>query len=216
MKDFSLYVILDKQACAEPDLVKATEQIIAGGADFIQFRDKVSDDKTIFSSAGRIRKITKEHNIPLIINDRIDLTLALDADGVHLGQDDLPLNIARKFLGKDKIIGCSTHSLIQALQAQEEGADYIGVGPIFSTPTKPDYKPVGLDLIRAVKDKIKIPFAAIGGIDQNNIRELLSVGAKIIAVVRAAVGQKDIRKAVSNLKKLITEYRKHYDFIRVG
>lgn len=216
MQDFSLYVILDRLTCAEPDLAAAAEQIIAGGADFIQLRDKVSDDKTLFSTALKIQKITKKHNLPLIINDRIDLALALDADGVHLGQDDLPLNIARKFLGKDKIIGCSTRNLPQALQAQEAGADYIGVGPIFSTPTKPDYKAVGLDLIKTVKDKIIIPFVAIGGIDHNNIKEVISAGARIIAVVRAAVGEKDMVKAVSNLKKLITECRKQDDLIRVG
>lgn len=216
MKDFSLYVILDRQACLESDLVKAAEQLIAGGADIIQLRDKTSDDKTFFSLGQKIQKVTQKYGIPLIINDRLDLTLAINADGVHLGQDDLPIAVARELLGKNKIIGCSTHSLEQALRAQEEGADYIGVGPIFSTPTKPNYKAVGLDLIRQINGKVKIPFVAIGGIDNTNISEILSSGAKIIAVVRSAVAQKDITAAVKNLKNIILGYKRKYDLIRIS
>jgi thiamine-phosphate pyrophosphorylase len=124
--------------------------------------------------------------------------------------------MARKLLGKNKIIGCSTHSLEQALQAQAEGADYIGVGPIFSTPTKPDYKAVGLDLIRQINGKVKIPFVAIGGIDTTNISAVLSAGAKIIAVVRASVGQKDIVGATRNLKNTILKYKEQYDLIGIS
>ncbi len=216
MNDFSFYVILDKKTSLEPNLAKAAEQLIEGGADIIQLRDKISDDKTFFSAAIKIREITKAHKIPFIINDRMDLALAVYADGLHLGQDDLDISIARRWLGADKIIGCSTHNLTQALEAEKEGADYIGLGPIFSTSTKPDYKPVGLDLIKEVKGKIKIPFVAIGGIDQGNIKEALSAGARNIAVVRAAVGQKDIKMAARNLKNIILGYKKDYDLIRVG
>ena len=216
MKDFSLYVVLDRQACLETDLVKAAGQLITGGADIIQLRHKISDDKTFFSLGQNIQKVTQKYGIPLIINDRLDLALALNIDGVHLGQDDLPIAVARKLLGKNKIIGCSTHSLEQALRAQEEGADYIGVGPIFSTPTKPNYQAVGLDLIRQINGKIKIPFVAIGGIDTTNISAVLSVGAKIIAVVRAAVAQKDIVTATTNLKNIILKYKEKYDLIGIS
>lgn len=216
MKDFSLYVILDKETCSEPNLTKAAEQIILGGADIVQLRDKVSDTKAFFSTALAVRKVTRKFKIPLIINDRADLAADIDAEGVHLGQDDLPLDVARTLIGKGKIIGCSTHSLEQALKAQEQGADYIAVGPIFSTPTKPDYKAVGLGLIKEVKEKVNIPLVAIGGIDANNISEVLSRGATIIAVVRAAVAQKDISAAVRNLKRILSEYKEKDDFIRVG
>jgi thiamine-phosphate pyrophosphorylase len=216
LKDFSLYVILDKETCSLPDLARAAEQIILGGADIIQLRDKVSDTKTFFSTALAVRKVTAHFKIPLIINDRADLAADIDADGVHLGQDDLPLDIARTLMGKGKIIGCSTHSLEQALKAQADGADYIAVGPIFSTPTKPDYKAVGLDLIKEVKEKIIVPLVAIGGIGGNNMPEVLSRGAKIVAVVRAAVAQKDISAAVKNLKRILSEYKEKDDLIRVG
>lgn len=217
MKDFSLYVILDKAACSESDLVKAAEDIIKGGAEVIQLRDKISDDKTLYSLGQNILKLTQKYGIPLIINNRVDLAAAINANGVHLGQNDIPIEVARKLLGKNKIIGCSTHSLVQALGAQEEGADYIGVGPIFSTPTKPDYKAVGLNLIKEVKNKINIPFVAIGGIDHKNIRDVLLAGAKAIAVVRAAVAQKEISLAVKNLKNIILEYKeRQYDHIRIS
>lgn len=216
MNDFSLYVILDKKTCLEADLAKAARQLIEGGADVIQLRDKVSDDKIFFAEAIKIRGITKAHKIPFIINDRLDLALAVCADGIHLGQDDLDITIARRLFGADKIIGRSTHNLAQALEAEKEGADYIGLGPVFSTPTKPDYQAVSLDLIKEVKGKIKIPFVAIGGIDQGNIREVLSAGARNIAVVRAVIGQKDIKTAVRNLKNIILEYKNDYDLIRVG
>lgn len=209
MIDFKLYVIIDRKICGGRDPVCVAEEAIAGGADMIQLRDKDSTAYEILEVGRAIRGLAREKKTPFIINDRVDIAVALDADGVHLGQDDLPIEAARSMMGKRKLIGISTHSLSQALDAQGRGADYIGVGPIFSTSTKPDYKAVGIDLIREVRDSIKIPFVAIGGIDGSSIGEVIAAGAGRVAVVRAVCGAKDVRGAAERLKKdLIPELSK--------
>lgn len=201
MKDFKLYVIVDKKACGQRDLVYVAKEAIAGGADVIQLRDKEAATKTLIENGRSIRALTRKTEVLFIINDRSDIAKAVDADGVHLGQDDLPIEVARSILGRGKIIGLSTHSLLQAKAAQKNGADYIGVGPIFTTPTKPEYKAVGVDLIKKVRGEIEIPFVAIGGIDESNIDEILAAGASRVAVVRAVCGAKDIRGAARYLKE---------------
>lgn len=195
LKSSRLYVITDKL-----DIIDGVRLAILGGADVIQLRDKRSNVRHLLKYAHQLRILTRRTKTLFFINDRADIALACDADGVHLGQDDLPINIARRILGKEKLIGVSTHSLKQALCAQEHGADYIGVGPIFATPTKPDYPPVGLGLLSEVKKKLKTPFVAIGGIDINNIDDVISAGAERVAVVRAVVGAKDVQKAARALK----------------
>lgn len=182
-------------------MIYVVKEAIAGGADVIQLRDKNATAKELIKVARPIRRLTRKAKVLFIINDRLKIAKAVDADGVHLGQDDSPIKVARSILGRNKIIGLSTHSLSQAKEAQKNGADYIGVGPIFATPTKPEYKAVGLDLIKKVKSAIKIPFVAIGGIDTSNIDEILSAGANRVAVVRAVCGAKNIRRAASFLKR---------------
>ena len=203
MKDFLLYVITDKNSSKGRGHLEVIKSAIDGGADVVQLRDKEATARELVQVGNEIRLLTHRKHVTFIVNDRVDIVLATDADGVHLGQDDLPLSIARKILGKDKIIGVSTHSLEEAIQAEEKGADYIAVGPIFTTPTKVDYKPVGLELIRQVKDRIKIPFVAIGGIDENNAREVLKAGATRVAVVRAVVGSDNITEAARLLKGVL-------------
>lgn len=194
-------MIIDKRSCGDRDLAYVAEEAIAGGADIIQLRDKESSANEILRAGRAIRDLTRQKKVPFIVNDRVDIAVALDADGVHLGQDDLPIEIARSMFRKVKLVGVSTHSLSQALEAEKRGADYIGVGPIFPTPTKPDYKAVGLDLIKEVKDKIRIPFVAIGGIDGSNIDEVIAEGAGRVAVVRAVCGADDVRGAAKKLKE---------------
>ena len=201
MRDFKLYVIVDRKTCGERSVIYVVKEAIAGGADVIQLRDKNATAKELIKVGRPIRQLTRKAKVLFIINDRSDIAKAVDADGVHLGQDDSPIKVARSILGRNKIIGLSTHSLSQAKEAQKNGADYIGVGPIFATPTKPEYKAVGLDLIKKVKRVIKIPFVAIGGIDTSNIDEILSAGANRVAVVRAVCGAKNIRRAASFLKR---------------
>ena len=201
VRDFKLYVIVDRNASARRDLIYVAKEAIVGGADMIQLRDKDATVKDLIMLGRALRKLTYKSGVLFIVNDRTDIAKAVDADGVHLGQDDLPIKIARSILGKHKIIGLSTHSISQAEEAQKKGADYIGVGPIFATPTKPEYKTVGVDLIRKVKDKIKIPFVAIGGINESNLDRVLTAGASRIAVIRAVCGAEDIRRAARNLKE---------------
>jgi thiamine-phosphate pyrophosphorylase len=172
--------------------------------DVIQLRSKKLSDRPLYELGREIKELAEKHKKLFIVDDRVDLAKAVDADGVHLGQEDLPIREARKIWGKSgKIIGYSTHSLEQALRAEREGADYIGVGPIFSTPTKPDYPAVGLKLIQKVKRRISIPFVAIGGIDESNVREVLAQGATRVACVRAIFGYDNTYSAAKRLKNLI-------------
>ena len=193
--DFDLYVITDPGfGRSHLEIVK---KAIAGGVKIVQLRDKSASKKDYFKWAKEIREITRKAGITFIVNDYIDIALAVDADGVHLGQADLPVKIAREILGENKIIGVSTHNLLQALKAEKDGANYISVGPIFETPLKPDIKPLGPGFINVVKRRIKIPCMAIGGINESNLSK---VGIKRVAVIRAVAGAKNITKAVKNLR----------------
>ena len=170
-----------------------------GGADVIQLRDKKASDLELLATARALLEITKPKGVPLIINDRVQVARDSGADGVHLGQEDGSLEEARRVLGDQAIIGRSTHSQAQALAAAAEGFDYIGVGPVFSTPTKPTTVPVGLDLVRFAAKNIRIPFVAIGGIDAGNVKEVRRAGAKAVAVVRAVMADENPKQAAKTL-----------------
>ena len=187
--------------------MSAAEAAIRGGADVIQLRDKELSVEKLIQEGKALRKLTSQTGVLLMINDRVDIALAVDADGVHLGQEDLPIETARRILGIDKLIGKSTHSLEQALAAQKEGVDYIGVGPIFTTPTKPSYSPVGLELIEKAAPVVRLPVFAIGGIDSTNVEEVLSRGARRIAVVRAVIGSDNIEQSAREFKKILFSHQ---------
>ena len=202
LKDFKLYAVTDLKE-HDPGFFKKAESALKGGVDVLQLRSKNLSDLELYRIGSKLRELTLRLKKLFFINDRLDLALALSADGVHLGQDDLPVSAARRILKKDFMIGMSTHTIKQALQAQKEGADYIGIGPVFATPTKPDYCPVGLELVRQASRKISIPFVAIGGIDASNLTRVISAGAKSIAVVRAVWGEKDAFQAAHHLCNLM-------------
>ena len=205
LKNFKLYAITDLQR-EETEILRKVEAAYRGGADIVQLRAKTLSDEALYRLSLKFRKIADRYQKLLFVNDRPDLALAVRADGVHLGQEDLPMEALRRILqGRKIFIGRSTHSLSQALQAQKEGADYIGVGPIFETPTKPATPAVGLRLIREVKKKIRIPFVCIGGIDPTNVRQVLLAGADRIAVVRAVFGARDVYRAAKNLREAMEE-----------
>jgi thiamine-phosphate pyrophosphorylase len=151
--------------------------------------------------AERIKKITQKKNIPLIINDRVDIAKSIDADGVHLGQDDMPLKEAREILGDEKIIGISTHSFEEALQAEKQGADYIGLGSIFQTSSKQIKDAIGTEIIKEVLYLVKIPVFPIGGINLGNLDQVIKAGSKRIAVISAVIAQKDVKKSADELLK---------------
>jgi len=157
---------------------------LEAGIGWIQYRDKESSRRLIYEESVTLRKITRDFKAVLIINDHADIAYAVDADGVHLGQDDLPLNEARQIM-KQKIIGISTHSMEQAKEAEKMGADYIGFGPVFHTSTKDAGDPKGLDMLREIRREIKIPVVAIGGITPDNVRTVLAEGADAVAVASA-------------------------------
>lgn len=202
-ENFKLYAITNL-VDEDPVIFRKVEAAYRGGVDIVQLRSKTLTDGALFRVGLKFRKIANRFRKLFFVNDRPDIALAVEADGVHLGQDDLPVKAARKIFGRRRIfVGRSTHSLEQALQAVREGADYIGVGPIFQTPTKPAYQPVGLDLIREVKQQVKIPFVCIGGIDETNIYEVIEAGADRVAVVRAVFAAEDVYTATKNLATVI-------------
>lgn len=207
-KNFKLYAVTDIEK-EDPSVLEKVEAAYRGGADIVQLRSKNLSDKTLYQIGVGMRKIANRYRKLFFVNDRPDIAVAVEADGVHLGQDDLPIQEARRIVAQGRLfIGRSTHSLKQVLEAEKEGADYIGVGPIFKTPTKPSYKPVGLELIRQVSQKIKIPFVCIGGINQDNIESVLESGARRVAVVRAIFGATDVSSATKNLRKIIDNHEK--------
>ncbi|MCJ7508701.1 MAG: thiamine phosphate synthase [candidate division Zixibacteria bacterium] len=195
-----LYLIVDADLLDDEDLEKVTLEAIEGGADLIQFRGKTLTDGEFLKTAESLKEVTDHRNIPLIINDRVEMALYLNAAGVHLGQEDLPVSVIRKLLGEEKIIGISASNLKEAKKAQEDGADYIGVGPVFYTQTKKIIKTVGLELIREIKREITLPFFAIGGINLDNVDEVRESGADKIAVASAVLKTKDPKLATRKLR----------------
>lgn len=195
-------VTCERLSAGKSDL-EVLEGLIQGGAGIVQLREKDRSKKELYPLALEFRKMTARHQILLIINDHVDIALAVEADGVHLGQDDLPLAAARK-LGPDLIIGASTHSLEEALRAQAEGADYINIGPIFPTQTKDGiHHFLGIEAIRTIGSKVEIPFTVMGGITESNIHEVIAQGARRVAMVTALTQAPDIAAAVKSLKERI-------------
>jgi thiamine-phosphate pyrophosphorylase len=180
-KTAPLYLLTDTELAGLTN-VQITRQALSAGIKIIQLREKNRSKKEIFNEALAMKALTSKHKALLIINDHIDIALAVNAEGVHLGQEDMPVAEARQIMGRKKIIGVSTHSLRQAQKAEDEGADYIGFGPIFQTSTKDAGKPRGLNALQKVRNHISIPIVAIGGITSENIREVLMSGADAAAI----------------------------------
>ncbi|MDY2729407.1 thiamine phosphate synthase [Clostridium sp. HCP1S3_B4] len=201
--DLSLYLVTDRKCLKNKDLNSAIEEAILGGVTLVQLREKSSDSLELFNIAKEVKKITDKHNIPLIIDDRIDIAMAVDATGVHLGQEDIPCNVARKILGSDKIIGVSAHNIKEALKAQSDGADYLGCGSVFNTSTKNNVTSLKIQELREIKEKVNIPVVAIGGINEKNVLELRGTGIDGIAIVSAILGKDNIKKAAEELKYTI-------------
>lgn len=199
-----LYVITDEELYKGRTHLEIALSALKGGAKIIQLRDKNSSDKYFYEAALKIKKFCELYKAKFIINDRIHICLAVNADGVNVGQNDLPCSVVREILGKDKIIGISCSTYDEAILAEKEGADYIGLGPIFSTNTKTDYECItGLELISKLKKEINIPIAAIGGINKDNILEVKDKGADMLCVVSAVVNEKNVEDATKELVEKI-------------
>jgi thiamine-phosphate pyrophosphorylase len=189
--DPSLYVILDRAAARGRDLEAILDGALGGGCRMIQLREKEWPSGRLLPLAERLRERCRRAGATFIVNDRVDLALAVGADGVHLGQDDLPSRAARPLLKPGMILGRSTHSLAQAREARDEGAGYIAVGSMFPTATKPDFQLVGPELIRKLRGEIRVPLIGIGGITLDNVADVIKAGADGVAVISAVCGAVD-------------------------
>lgn len=201
--NYKLYLVTDRDLLKNTDICTAVEQAIQGGVTLVQLREKELSSMEFYNTALKVKKVTDKYNIPLIINDRLDIALAVDAAGVHVGQSDIPAAIARKLIGSGKILGVSTATVEESIEAEKNGADYVGVGAVFPTSTKLDARAVTVEMLKSIKESIKIPVVAIGGISENNVQSLRAADIDGVAVVSAILGKQDIKEASENLFKLI-------------
>ena len=197
--DYSLYVCTDRDIMTTDTLEEAVELAIKGGATIIQLREKDCTSREFYELALSIKDITDAYEVPLIINDRLDIAREVHADGVHLGQSDIPVQVARNVMGPNCIVGATANTLEKAKEAWQSGADYLGVGDVFGSATKNDTKPVELKELKKICDTVKIPVVAIGGISKKNIHLLKDTGVAGVAVISAVLGQTDITAAAEEL-----------------
>ncbi len=200
-KNLILYAVTDRRWLKDMTLSQAVEQAILGGATFVQLREKNADYNEFKKIALDVKKITDKHKIPFVINDNVMLCKEIDADGVHVGADDMSVKKARELLGKDKIIGGTARTLERAILAYEEGADYLGIGAVFDTGTKSGTTHMSKELAQAINKAVPIPTVAIGGISKDNIGLLKGYGVSGAAVVSALFAAEDIKKAAEELRK---------------
>ena len=204
LEDKKLYLVTNSDKFESEDLfLDAVASALKGGVDILQLREKHMPANKIIELGKKVKLLCAEYGATFIVNDRVDIAYVLEADGVHLGQDDMDIESARKILGANAIIGISTHAPEQAQKAVADGADYIGMGPVFTTPTKPGRQSVGLEYVKWVCENIKIPAFAIGGIDLDNVRDVVNAGAKKIAVVRAIINSDCPEKAAQEFLKVL-------------
>lgn len=206
--DFTLYLATDRKIVADRDLCDAVDEAIGNGVTIVQLRDKHCSDHELYETGRALRVIAKRHGVPLLVNDRVDIMLALDADGVHIGPDDLPLDRVRH-LARGKIVGCSVNSLDDLQRAESGGADYAGVGPVFATATKQDARDVlGLEGLARIVNRAALPCVAIGGITPDNADEVMGAGVRGVCAISAVLGARDIGAAVRQFRANIEKSRR--------
>jgi len=203
--DYSIYLVTDRELMSTETLEEAVEQAIIGGCTLVQLREKDCSSFDFYNTAVKVKEITDKYNVPLLINDRLDIALAVDAAGVHVGQSDLPATVVRKIVGEDKIIGVSTGSLEQAIKAQKDGADYIGVGAMYATGTKKDANPTSMEELKKIRENVSLPIVVIGGINKERIKDFEGMGIDGLAIVSAIIAQRDIGEATRELKSIFTQ-----------
>jgi len=207
--DYSLYLVTDRALSRGRSTMAIVSAAVAGGVRVVQLREKSAETREFFQEAMAVRGFLKKRKIPLIINDRIDVALAVEADGVHLGQKDMPIESARRILGDSMIIGISAESMADAVAAEKAGADYLGVSPIFSTPTKTDTAPaLGLEGLRRIREVVSLPLVGIGGLNAGNAARVIEHGADGVAVVSAIVSADDPELAARALLHIVSAEKK--------
>lgn len=202
-KDLLLYAVTDRSWLGEESLYSQVEQGLRAGVTFVQLREKDLAKDGFLQEAKEIKGLCKQYKVPFIINDDVDIGLAVDSDGVHVGQEDMKAKDVRQLIGNQKILGVSVHSVEQAIKAEKKGADYLGVGAVFHTSSKDDANEVSFESLKAICEAVSIPVVAIGGISKDNIVRLAGSGIAGIAVISAIFGQADIYKATVELKELV-------------
>lgn len=200
--DYSLYLVTDRMRMSTKTLGEAVEQAVAGGCTLVQLREKEISSLDFYALASEMKKITDSYGIPLIINDRVDIAMAAGTAGVHIGRKDIPADIARKVIGKDMLLGVSVSSVGEAIDAVKAGADYLGVGAMFPTGTKPDAGFVSMEELGRIRKAVDIPIVVIGGISKKNAMLFRPMGIDGLAVVSAVIAQPDIKKSAADLKSL--------------
>lgn len=199
-KDLLLYAVTDRHWLDKKSLKEVVKESLDGGVTFVQLREKTLEDDKFLEEAKELKQLCKEYNVPFVINDNVDIAIAMDADGVHVGQSDMEAGNVREKLGPDKIIGVSAQTVEQAVLAEQRGADYLGVGAVFPTGSKDDAVEVSHETLKAICEAVSIPVIAIGGISVGNVKELAGSGIVGIAVISAIYAAKDIKKATEDLK----------------
>ena len=207
--DYTLYLVTDRDVLRGRDLIKCIEESILGGVTLVQLREKNVTSREFYEIAIKVKEVTSRYNIPLIINDRLDIALAIDADGLHIGQKDLPASVARKILGKEKILGVSAATLQESLKAEKDGADYLGVGAVFSTSTKKDTRDVSYETLSSITSSVNIPVVAIGGINEKNVTKLKESNIDGIAVISCILGKEDVKGAA---EKMLDRFKEGISF----
>ncbi len=206
LDEIDFYLVTDSELSRKGTL-SDVGGAVESGCKIIQYREKNKNTKEMINEASEIKKLCKDNAI-FLVNDRIDVALAAGADGVHIGQDDMPIDIARKLLGAEKIIGLTVHNRDEAIEAEQNGADYVGLGPIFDTATKKDAgKGIGPDSIREVKNAITIPVVAIGGINKENCRNVIESGADSLVAISAIVCSEDVKRETQDFIEIILKQK---------
>lgn len=203
--DYSLYLVTDRKQPAPGTFEKVVEEALKGGVTLVQLREKEGDTGLLYERAVKLKQITKAYHVPLIIDDRIDIMMAADVDGVHLGQSDMPAALARRLIGPDKIMGVSAGTLEEAVKAEKDGADYLGVGAMFPTATKKDADITTSETLRKIMDTVHIPVVTIGGMNERTIPLFKGYGLSGFAVVSAIMASREPEKAAKNLKRIIDD-----------
>ncbi len=203
LKGARLYGIIDLGYVEESNPVHIAEAMVKGGVDLIQLRGKEQSIDELIDLAEELHELTSRSSTPLIVNDRAEIARRVLVEGVHVGQDDYSIELARRKAGRAIVVGKSTHSLEQAHAAQREGADYIGFGPIFATPTKPDYAPIGLSDIKRVHEEMSLPIFCIGGIKVDNLEEIITAGGQRVAIVSGLLKAPDIAAYAREMKRML-------------
>ena len=210
--DYTLYLVTDRQLMSCDSLTEAVEQAILGGCTMIQLREKELPSLKFYNQAVAVKQVTERYHIPLIINDRIDIAMAVQAAGVHIGQHDLPAATVRKVIGENMLLGVSASSIAEAIQAQQDGADYLGVGAMFPTGTKTDAESVSMEELQKIRTAVSLPIVVIGGINKGNAGRFKPMGIDGLAVVSAIIAQSDIKAAAAELKDLFCGKEKKHGF----